>query len=548
VLVCGLWSILCAGLHYSFSTYSEQLKEDLGLTQQQVTILALGKDIGAYLLAVQGLVYDAYGPRVVLGVGGCLMLLGYGSLFVLTNLNHAGSLLWPAFFVLMIASNGGSWVDMTVVVTLLHNASAERTLCAGISKSLLGLGASVFTALYVAFLRPHARSYLLLCAIMPFCVTTASLSFFRKLPRPPLFLASRNPARARRLSYVATWVLSLCIYLFILFLLNVFYFARAGESKASLRGLAIALLLLLLLPPSALAMQAVREARVERQSAVSTSAALAEALLRDSPADELPADEAPADEPPMLRGQTSCSLSVAACLRTPEFVLLFYVLTCGTGAALVLVNNLGQLTKSLRCLSADPLVSLFSICSALGRVTTGWLGLRFPSAPRPLYLAVALSALSAAMLSLAFASCDLLYAACALTGLCFGCLFTVAPLMAGELFGAERQGALYGFAGASPAIGSFFLNTLVTGRVYTRHAQPDALDPGKPSSCFGGLCFRTTFVVSASACASGALVALVLLQRTRHLYVRRWVQRKPADEGIASPLLPTLEDSLGCTL
>lgn len=53
VLVAGLWIILCAGLQYSFATYSNDLRTALQLSQSQLEVLALGKDIGAYVGFVQ---------------------------------------------------------------------------------------------------------------------------------------------------------------------------------------------------------------------------------------------------------------------------------------------------------------------------------------------------------------------------------------------------------------------------------------------------------------------------------------------------------------
>jgi hypothetical protein len=158
----------------SFATYSEDLRSRLGLRQQQLEVLALGKDIGAYVGFIQGAFYDSFGPRRTVIVGAALHACGYGGLWVLAGRAvREGALptpLWRPFACLMVASNGAGWLDMGVLMTLLHNAGAERALCAGVAKSLLGLGAAVYSCVYVSFLKPDARAYLLLCALAPMCI------------------------------------------------------------------------------------------------------------------------------------------------------------------------------------------------------------------------------------------------------------------------------------------------------------------------------------------------------------------------------------------
>ena len=153
MLAAGLLCISCAGIQYSFATYSDELRTRLRLTQSQLAILAAGKDLGAYAGVVQGLFFDAYGPRRTLLVGGVLTAVGHGALFVLCGQPRgaaSSSLVWPAAAALLVGSNGGGWIDVAVLWTLLHNAGAERPLAGGIAKALLGMGASVYATLYGA--------------------------------------------------------------------------------------------------------------------------------------------------------------------------------------------------------------------------------------------------------------------------------------------------------------------------------------------------------------------------------------------------------------
>lgn len=47
IMLLGLWLMSCAGLQYSFSTYSPVVVANLRLTQSQLGIMALGKVRGA---------------------------------------------------------------------------------------------------------------------------------------------------------------------------------------------------------------------------------------------------------------------------------------------------------------------------------------------------------------------------------------------------------------------------------------------------------------------------------------------------------------------
>lgn len=49
----------------------------MGLNQQQLEVLASGKDTGAYFGVVQGLFFDRFGPTLTILLGGFLDFVGY---------------------------------------------------------------------------------------------------------------------------------------------------------------------------------------------------------------------------------------------------------------------------------------------------------------------------------------------------------------------------------------------------------------------------------------------------------------------------------------
>jgi hypothetical protein len=403
-----------------------------------------------------------------------------------------------------------------VLLTLLHNAGAERALAAGVSKSLLGLGAAVFSCVYVSFLKPNARSYLLLCALTPPAIALVATPFLQRLPRPELHLARRSAARASRLWGLGCWVALLCAYLLAA---NA---ATQGEPTHAVRvGTTVGLVVLLVFPPLGLTL-----ANLRSTPAASPVEHDAEQCGPPAAAASTEVAHAAAPAPPRLRGQRSSELTLAGCMRCTEFWLMFVALSAGGGCALALINNLAQVTAALHSpQGAESFVALFSVCNAGGRLLQGSLAdwaLRMGATP-PTFLVVALLILSATQLALASATPERLHACVAVTGLCFGSFWSLAPVAVGELFGERHAGVIYGAIGTSPAIGSFLLNTLLAGYVYDHHTRfspppPPGAPPSAALHCVGRQCFALTFQVCSVAATVGALCAYTLLVRTRHMY------------------------------
>ena len=337
-----------------------------------------------------------------------------------------------------------------------------------------------------------------------------------RLPREDLHLARPNPVRAAKLWALGVWLCCLCAYLFIC---NAVLLSHQDASRLW-AGVTAGLLVLLVAPPLLLLFAGVHfrsgaPERVVTASEGDLGSQWSETLL--------PYHEEASAPPPRLRGQRTADLTVGQCLHCIEFWLLFWSLASGAGGALVLVNNLAQVAQSMGSI-AEPasLVALFSVCNAIGRLAMG--AVSSLPLPRPVFLVGAQAVMASALWSISAASPAVLYIAVALCGLCFGSFWSFAPLAVGELFGSAHAGAIYGAVGTSPAVGSFFLNTLMAGRVYDAHAR---MPPPSPNGdlpvgplCEGAVCFRLTFQISAAAALLGMLLAFVLLRRTRHMYKR----------------------------
>ena len=534
----------------------------MGLTQQELEVLAAGKDFGAYFGLLQGLFFDAYGPRLTIMIGATMHCAGYLGIWSMAARPSRSMQLWQPFTCFFVAANGAGWMDMGVLMCVLHNAGAERALAAGLVKSLLGLGAAVFSQVYVAFMKPDAVSYVLLLAVAPLCISALCAPFVMRVPHDSRGFVRSSLQRQARLRTLGVWVVTLAAYLLVVLLLNPF---MSADAKMGATG---GLMTMLLAPPLLLG----RFSSVARlphggplRAPPPEAEVLREALLADSEAGtdcsassegNLSARSAGAASPPppllallpeerdcapRLRGQRSVDLTLAQVLRCTDFWLLFVALGAGSGAALALSNNIAQVVTALGYTGgAETFVALFSIASALGRLLQGAASdaAGHAGTPKTVFLLAALLLLSAAQAALAFTSLAGLYPLTLVVGFCFGAFASFSPVAATELFGEKAAGSVYGLIGTAPALGSFLLCTLLAGHIYDHQARlsppsPLALvlrlsppSPGarlstghEAAQCRGHECFRLTFLACSAACLAGAGAAALLLRRTRHMYI-----------------------------
>ena len=216
---------------------------------------------------------------------------------------------------------------------------------------------------------------------------------------------------------MSAWVAGLLVYLFALFLATAF-----GEERShgTLQALAAVLLALLILPPAA---------------------TCAHALVALPPPPELEAEVSAMAEDARAPDQPAHIRSDVRGRGTAEFWLLFASLAAGGGATLTLVNNLSQLSRAMVCADAAPLVSLFAISSASGRLLIG-LASAHSAAPRALLLLLGLVVLGTTLLGLSAASCGGLYLAVALAGHCFGSFWVLTPVIVAEQWGEKNAGSI----------------------------------------------------------------------------------------------------------
>eukprot|EP00850_Spirogloea_muscicola_P021809 SM000262S09888 [mRNA] locus=s262:136193:140130:- [translate_table: standard] len=221
-LVAGMWILACAGSSYTFAIYSPALKSRLRYSQQQIASLAVAKDVGDSVGILAGMLCDVFSPAGMLLLGGSLMctLIGLGT-------------------------NGTTWFNTAVLVTVVRNFPKSRGQVVGILKGFLGLGAAIFAQLYTAIYSPDQVSFLLLISVLPLCVNVAVCFFLRPLHQVQ---EESEEEEHSNFSFIYFICLFLAFYLSVAVLVQDFtYISRKAD--AAIAGVMLAILFMPLVTP-----------------------------------------------------------------------------------------------------------------------------------------------------------------------------------------------------------------------------------------------------------------------------------------------------------
>ena len=212
-----------------------------------------------------------------------------------------------------------------------------------------------------------------------------------------------------------------------------------------------------------------------------------------------------------------------------DMLILPVATTCGIGGALTVIDNLGQIGKSLGYLthSIPTFISLVSIWNYLGRVVAGYVSeiLRAKyKFPRPLMLTMIILLSCVGHVLIAFAVPNSLYFASVIIGFCLGAQLPLSSAIISEIFGPKYYSTLYHIGSISSPVGSYIFNVKVAGHLYEKEAlkQMDALGltrrAGQEVNCDGVKCYRLAFTIIIVATLLGCLVSVALVLRTRKFY------------------------------
>ena len=537
-----------AGIMYMFGVYSPLLKTTYALSQAELDGLATATNIANNVGIWLGSAIDRWGPRPVMATGG--VLGGCCWLALWAALTYQWELAYGQLMVIVIGQ--GHWADAGDKACIYLMASSfpeSRGTAIGLSKALVGLSAALVAAGYSIAWSPDIVGFMLVIGVAFAVLWTLCGWIVRVIPTSGV-QQDRKRLREwqlRRFSSMSRGLAGIALLLL----------ADALEPQLQRLGNTLGLIGLAALV--AFAAFPSEEGLAEATGA-GDAGAESEAESDDEEGSRLLPAGSEASAKLVVAAADGCGVTQERTPRPPsedrrltqrwwkdtDFWLVSTILFINFGCGLELVNNLGQITPALAMVTgsrpaaaavavvdATENVSIFSVCSCLGRIFTGVASdylLRVHNMPRTFFFLFGSVAMGASMLLLAVGTPFFLRGATIGAGFAFGSVNTQCPLMVADLFGMEHFAENHALVAMSAAtLSSYVFATLLFAMFYDRTAAVQAqtaaaftleleLEPGEGAGvilndCSGVQCVREAALWSAVCCAVAVVLSLVLVRR-----------------------------------
>ncbi|KAA0034695.1 protein NUCLEAR FUSION DEFECTIVE 4-like [Cucumis melo var. makuwa] len=534
VVFASLLIMAAAGATYMFGLYSSDIKSVLGYDQTTLNLLSFFKDLGANVGVLSGLINEVTPPWVVLSIGAVLNFFGYFMIWLAVTRRISTPKVWQMCLYICIGANSQSFANTGSLVTCVKNFPESRGVVLGILKGYVGLSGAIITQLFHAFYGNDTKSLILLIGWLPAAISFASLRTIR------IMKVIRQPNELKVFYNFLYISLALAGFLMLMIIVE----SKKEFNQNEYGGSAAVVLLLLFLPLSVVI--------IEEYNLWKLKTAL---VKSPNPSVQIVTEKLPKTEHPkqLEQKEPSCwttifnppqrgeDFTILQALFSFDMLILFIAAICGVGGTLTAIDNLGQIGMSLGYpkRSISTFVTLVSIWNYLGRVASGFISeivLTKYKFPRPLILSLTLLLSCVGHLIIAFDVPNGLYVASIVIGFCFGAQWPLIFAIISELFGLKYYSTLYNFGSVASPIGLYILNVKVAGNFYDREAEKQLSakgiirKAGEELKCFGGECFKLSFIVITAVTLLGMLVSLVLVIRTRSFY-KSDIYKKFRDEA-----------------
>ncbi|KAJ1436003.1 Nodulin-like [Sesbania bispinosa] len=486
-----------SGASYMFGLYSREIKSVLGYDQSTLTLLSFFKDLGSNIGIISGLINEVTPPWVVLTIGGVLNFFGYFMIWLAVTKKIANPPVWNMCLYIFIGANSHCSTNTGALVTSVKNFPGSRGIVIGLLSGYLGLSAAIITQLYYAFYGNDSKSLILLMAWLP----TATNFWFLMV----MIIVQKCLTFTKSEYYVTSTVM----------------------------------LLLLILPLVVVIMEEERLWKRNQEHINSEDPPKPLNITTEMPNLQKSSQTPQAIETTQKQGSFWRNIlrppsrgddhTIFQALFSLDMVVLFISTICGLGGTLTVVNNLSQIGLSLGYPghSITTFVSLMAIWIYMGKIIQGvvaeYIITKF-KVPRPLLLTSILVLSCVGHLIIAFDVPNGLYAASIIIGFCFGANWPLLFSIISELFGLKFYSTLYNVGSIASPIGSYLFSLKVAGHLYDKEArrQLAALGitrkQGEELNCNGSECYKMAFFIITAVTMFGALVSLILVQRTREFY------------------------------
>ncbi|KAH7672536.1 MFS general substrate transporter domain-containing protein [Dioscorea alata] len=435
-LVGAIWLQTINGPNSDFPVYSSELKDLLSISQLQLNNLAFASDAGKLFGWLSGLAAVYLPLWLVLLIGSCLGLIGYGFQFLFLVNKFSKLSYWHVFLLTVLAGNGICWINTVCYLICIQNFSSnQRSAVLGISTSYVGLSAKVYTVLADSFFhfltsQSKAKSYLLLNATVPMLASIVTSPFTRKI----------HPANQEQLKSSAL------LFLFIITIATgVCAVISSVGSMSSGRRLAtqhaISLGLLLTLPlviPVAMKFKQVLE-----DNKVHDLVSIHQVDVKEASDDNQSKEE---------------NIGASSMIKKLNFWLYYFSYLFSATLGLVFLNNLGQIAESRGLSKTSSLVSISSSFGFFGRLVPSLLDFYFSKNGRVISRTASMTILMAPIAGSFFLLLNQsnlsLYISTAVIGACTGAITCIAVSTTPELFGIKHFGVNHNVVVTNIPIGS----------------------------------------------------------------------------------------------
>ncbi|KIS71737.1 uncharacterized protein UMAG_10046 [Mycosarcoma maydis] len=534
-LVGSICVALSAGSNYAFSSFAPQLQESLHLTSTQINLIGIAGNAGVYLSSpLWGRFIDKRGPQTALIVAAVLVPIGYAGLSMSYTgdwSSHSTGVLFGLNLLTGIGNSGGFTAAMNAQAKSW--GGSRRGTATALVLSGFGLSAFFYSSLSHLLFPGNTGDYLLLLAFGSMTSMLIGLGLIKIIP--PIEVGDGERARDGVRSAERAG--------------STQYLRRRTSSDIGARAT-------IWQSPEALSADVTDDEADEQEPTYSNARLGVAGTSRNAGAayqdgTSAMASEAAQDMDPESQGlltgrdeskrgssraeidPSHIDISGRRLFQQVDFFLIFFVMTLVSGAGLLLINNVGTITKTLwdfdhrndpvlvaadnadvirRTLASNstrttasqlqsPLqfeafklsakssvqqlqakqVSTISVCNFGGRIFIGLLSdllvNKTGSASNRVWLLIVVTTLALASQLLAalpgaVTTVDHLFGVSALTGLAYGTLFGVCPTLIFEWFGMKHFSQNYGFVSLSPVVAGNVFN-LLFGLIYDSHVPQD---------------------------------------------------------------------------
>ncbi|PIA17561.1 MFS general substrate transporter [Coemansia reversa NRRL 1564] len=464
-------SMLCGGTTSLFATYGSSFSEILGFSQYETNLVASLGDYAHYMSApLFGYLSSRIGPTRVIQFAGVLMFLGYMGLshaFRYFDTPNEDGQHYVAIMSMLFAlvGVGSKAAYMSSMATTARNFKQSRYsgIALGVPLSLYGLSTFVFSSVKAGWFEKDStpERYLAFMAITSGVVHLIASCFvtLKDVSETIIVEAARRRSRSAAKQSVEP--------------------DQSVGREVPLSAEAIEMT-----EPRRRRMTASASTDVDTDVAADQTDVTVDPLpLLDGDASHKPLSlnlspdvmlplQAESENPPLARSHTA--LLLGRFCRDPTAWVLLLGLICFSGPGLMFVNNCGTMVRAMSHTTTlseeqigqykDKIVATQSFFSFSSRLMVGYLSdiwrtrLRLPRSG--LLILAGMLMIYAQNTAAQVRSLEDLYTLSILIGVSMGSVFTLAPTITSETWGAENFGICWGIITLGPAIGGHVCNLI----------------------------------------------------------------------------------------